>query len=129
MAHDLLDTAEEIDLTNDTAVERITAVFTVVSVEQKESQTENGSGKYEAITVESDDLPFPITLRYFTEYESATGKDSNWVKQQRGMLKNLAKAIFGEPRWNRSLAEGKSFTATTKDDGQGRATLTGFRKS
>lgn len=128
-SNEVLDSADELDLSNDSAVERITAVFAITEAEQIESESENGVGKYEQVVFESESLPFPITMRFFTEYEpSDPNKSTDWVKRQRGALKNLAKAIFGEPTWNRSKAIGHSVTATTRDNGEGQATLGRFKK-
>lgn len=127
--NDVLDSGDELDLSNDSAVERITATFVVATTEQKHSESENGTGSYEEVVLESEDFPYPITMRFFTEYEpSDSSKSTDWVKRQRGGLKNLAKAIFGEPRWNRAAAVGKQVIATTKDNGEGVATLGRFKK-
>jgi len=124
---DTMSTQDEIDLSKDSAVEAVTATFSITETEQVASESEKGTGTYERITVESEDYPLPINLRFFTEYESKVGKDTNWVARQRGQLKLLAKAVFGEPIWNRDNAVGKSFVATTKDDGSGYPTLGRFK--
>lgn len=129
MVHnDMLDTNDELDLSNDSAVERVTAVFTITEANEKESESDNGTGRYEEIVFESEDFGYPITLRLFTEYTpSDESKSTEWVKRQRGILKNLSKAIFGEPRWSRANAVGKQVTATTRDNGEGIATLGRFK--
>lgn len=129
-----LSSEDELDLSGDSAVEVVTAIWQVTEAEEVESDSDNGTGKYVKLTFESDDFPFPINMRFFTEYTpSDPNKNTDWVKRQRGQLKNIAKAATGEPKLNykNSDAEnyivGKSVTATTKDGGDGFPVLGKFK--
>jgi hypothetical protein len=136
----VMSTQDEVDLSNDSPVDIVTATFTITETELVESDTENGTGTYESISVESDEYPLPITLRFFTDYTPVrdTDKKGNewkrdkngrilWVAKQRGNLKVLSQAVLGTPVWNRDEAVGKQFIATTRDSGDGYPTLNRFK--
>lgn len=129
---ELLDAEDELDLSADSAVDIVTATFTIESVEKEEKSSDNGSGTQYALTFTSDDFPYPITMRFFTAYESATGKNTDWVKRQRGQLKNIARAATGEPVVSTNpdspnYLVGKQVVATTRDGGEGFAVLGRFK--
>ncbi len=75
-----------------------------------------------------------ITMRFFTEYSPVdSSKNTDWVKRQRGQLKNVAKAAGVEPKGidnpeSENYLLGKSVRATTKDGGDGFAVLSKFKK-
>ena len=135
--NDVLDATDEIDLTSDSPVEVVTATFVVESAERKDSESPKGTGKYEEIIASSDDFPYPITLRFFTEYAptdpsvvkkfAKDGTTPLWVAQQRGILKTLAQAALGTTKYNRTAIVGRQFQATTRADSEGRATLGRFK--
>lgn len=132
---DVLSTNDEYDLSGDSAVEIVTGTWTVQSIEEETSDSPKGSGKYVAIEFANDDWYAPITMRFFTSYESKIGKDVEWVKKQRGQLKNVLKAFTGQTHLAEALNSdsenyivGKSATATTKDGGDGFAVLGRFKK-
>ena len=133
-AQETLSSEDEIDLSGDSAVEVVTAIFTITEAEMVESESDNGTGKYVKLVFESDDFPFPLTSRFFTEYTpSDPNKNTDWVKRQRGQLKNVTKAATGEPKLvldseDVNYIVGKSVTATTKDGGDGFPTLGKFKK-
>lgn len=131
---DTLSSEDELDLSGDSAVEVVTAVWQITEVEKEETESENGSGKRVNLTFESEDFPFPLTMRFFTEYTPADpSKNTDWVKRQRGQLKNIAKAATGEPKLitnadSEGYIVGKYVTATTKDGGDGFPVLGKFKK-
>jgi len=128
--------AEELDLSGDSAVEVIEAVWQITEAEQEETESDNGTGTRVNLTFEAEDeaFPYPITMRFFTTYEPTdSSKNTDWVKRQRGQLKNVAKAAIGEPRLSLDPSSpnyivGKRVKATTKDGGDGFATLGKFKK-
>ena len=120
---------EELDLSGDSAVEVKQAVWTIIEAELEETESDNGSGKRYNITLESDDFPFDITLRFFVEYApNDEEKDTTWVKRQRGMLTNLTKAATGGTNFNPKTIVGRKILATTRDSGDGFPTLSKFKK-
>jgi len=129
----LLDTATEFDFSNDSAVEVVEAVWTITEAEVEQTESDNGSGTRHNLTFESEDFPYPITLRQFVEYTpSDESKNTDWVKRSRGILKNIAKAALGEPRYSlnpdaANYIVGRTVKATTRDGGDGFATLSKFR--
>ena len=132
---DVLDTAAEDDLSNDSAVEVITAVWTIQAIESEDSESDNGTGRKVTIEFASDDWHYPITMRFFTSYTSSKGKNTDWVKRSRGQLKNVLKAATGQANLAEALDTesanylvGKRITASTKDGGDGFATLGRFKK-
>jgi hypothetical protein len=134
-AADTLSAEDEIDLSGDSAVEIVTAVWQITAAEVIGSESEKGTGSYVQLTFESQDFPFPLNMRFFTEYTSSDpSKNTDWVKRQRGQLKNIAKAATGEAKLVlNSDAEGyivgKTVTATTKDGGDGFPQLGKFKKA
>lgn len=132
---DVLAAQDENDLSGDSAVEIVTAVWTVQSIEAEESETDNGSGRKVTIEFESEAFYAPITMRFFTSYTSKHGKNTDWVKRSRGQLKNVLKAATGQTNLAEALDSGsehylvgKTVQATTKDGGDGFATLGRFKK-
>lgn len=123
----LMETGEEFDFSNDSTVDTIEGLWTITDAESEELESDNGVGTRHVLTFVSDALPFPITVRQFVNYESKTGKDTAWVKRSRGVLKNIAKAATGEPRYTLKSLIGRQVRATTKDDGNGFYTLGKFR--
>lgn len=128
-----LSTETEFDFSGDSAVEVVEAIWTITEAEQETTESDNGTGTRHNLTFESDDFPYPITLRQFVEYTpSDASKNTDWVKRSRGVLKNIAKAAVGEPRYSlNSDADnyivGRQVKATTRDGGDGFATLSKFR--
>lgn len=126
---------DELDLSGDSAVEVVTAQWQITEAEIEETESDNGSGKRVNLTFESEDFPFPLTMRFFTEYTpSDPNKNTDWVKRQRGQLKNIAKAATGEPKLvlnseTEGYIVGKVVTATTKDGGDGFPVLGKFKKA
>lgn len=118
---------EQFDFSNDSTVEQKEGIWTVIAAEENETDNDNGKGTQHIITFTGDAVPFPVTVRQFVKYESKLGKDTAWVKRSRGVLKLLAKAAVGEPKYTLKALVGKQVRATTKDDGNGYATLTKFR--
>jgi hypothetical protein len=132
--NDVLETSDELDLSGDSAVEAVTAIWTIESAESEEVESDNGTGSRIVIEFTSDDWPYPITMRFFTSYESATGKNTDWVKRQRGQLKNVVKAATGETTLSLNADHpnyivGKQVRATTRDGGDGFAILSRFKKA
>lgn len=130
--NDVLDSADELDLTGDSAVEAVTAHWTIESAESEEVDTDNGTGSRIVLEFTSDEWPYPITMRFFVSYESKNGKSTDWVKRQRGQLKNIAKAATGEPKLSLNADSpnyivGKTVQATTRDGGDGFAVLSRFK--
>lgn len=129
----LLDTETEFDFAQDSAVEVVEAVWTITEAEQEVTESDNGTGTRHNLTFESEDFPYPITLRQFVSYTPADeSKDTSWVKRSRGILKNIAKAALGEPRYSLNpdadnYIVGKQVRATTRDGGDGFASLGKFR--
>ena len=129
----LLDTETEFDFSGDSAVEVVEAVWTITEAEVEATESENGSGTRHNLTFESEDFPYPITLRQFVSYTPADeSKNTDWVKRSRGILKNIAKAALGEPRYSLNpdapnYIVGRQVRATTRDGGDGFATLSKFR--
>ena len=135
VAEDVLSAEAEDDLSGDSAVEIKTATWTIQSIEAEQSETANGTGRKVTVELESDDWYAPITLRFFTSYVSSQGKSTDWVKKSRGQLKNLLKAATGQVNLAEALssdsqhyAVGKQVIATTRDGGDGFATLSRFKK-
>lgn len=130
-----LTAGDELDLSGDSAVEVITTQWQITEAELEETESENGSGKRVNLTFEAEDFPFPITMRFFTEYSPTdSSKNTDWVKRQRGQLKNVAKAATGEPKLVLTpgvdgYIVGKVVTATTKDGGDGFPVLGKFKKA
>ena len=135
MTTDTLAATDELDLSGDSAVEVVEAVWQITEAEAEETESENGSGKRVNLTFESENFPFPITMRFFTEYSPADpNKNTDWVKRQRGQLKNVAKAATGEPVLSLNSDSpnyivGKTVKATTKDGGDGFPVLGKFKKA
>src|SRR6266550_6506 len=97
----LLDTESEFDFSGDSAVEVVEAVWTITEAEQEVTESDNGTGTRHNLTFESEAFPYPITLRQFVAYTPADeSKNTDWVKRSRGILKNIAKAALGEPRYS-----------------------------
>jgi hypothetical protein len=136
MTQDVLnELLDENDLSGDSAVERITATWTVQSIESEETETDNGTGRRVSIEFESDDWNYPITLRFFTSYTSKNGKSTEWVQRSRGQLKNVLKAATGQVNLTDAMDSssehylvGKQVIATTKDNGDGFASLGRFKR-
>lgn len=131
-----LPASDELDLSGDSAVEAVTSTWQITEAEVEETESDNGKGERVNLVFESGDFPYPITMRFFTAYEPTdSSKNTDWVKRQRGQLKNLAKAIFGEPKIDIKNTEspyypvGKNVKATTRDGGDGFATLSKFKKA
>lgn len=130
---------EEFDFSKDSAVDIFTGIWTVTEVESKETNSDKGEGVQHILTFENPEFPYPVTVRQFVQYTSKEGKDTSWVNRSRGQLKNIAKAA--SERKGDKLSEGKySLTpgaenyivgkrvlATTKDNGDGFATLSKFK--
>lgn len=134
-ATDVLDAVDENDLSGDSAVEIVTANWTIQNIEQEDSETDNGVGRKITIEFEADEWYAPITMRFFTSYTSKQGKNTDWVKRSRGQLKNILKAATGQTNLSYALDAdsefslvGKVVQATTKDGGDGFATLGRFKK-
>lgn len=133
-AEETLSSEDELDLSADSAVEIVEAEWQITEVEKVDSESDNGSGKYLKLTFESDDFPFPLTMRFFTEYSPADpNKNTDWVKRQRGQLKNVAKAAGVEPKGvdnpdSENYLVGRTVRATTKDGGDGFPILGKFKK-
>lgn len=132
---DVLDAVDENDLSGDSAVEIVTSNWTVQEISSEDSETDNGVGRKVTIEFASDDWYAPITMRFFTSYTSKQGKNTDWVKRSRGQLKNILKAASGETNLSDALSAdsehylvGKQVQATTKDGGDGFATLSRFKK-
>lgn len=132
---DTLSAANELDLSGDSAVEIVTTAWTVQEVTHEETESDNGKGNRATIVFESDDWYAPITMRFFTSYESKQGKSTDWVKRSRGQLKNILKAATGQTNLGDALDPdspnyivGKAVNATTKDGGDGFAVLSRFKK-
>lgn len=133
---DTLTAQDELDLSNDSAVEIVEDIWQITEVETVDSESDNGTGKYVKLTFsrESEDFPNEITMRFFTEYSPVdSSKNTDWVKRQRGQLKNVAKAAGVEPKGidnpeSENYLLGKSVRATTKDGGDGFAVLGKFKK-
>lgn len=125
---------QEFDFSGDSTVEVITATWQITDVEVKETDSDNGSGTMHALTFESEDFPFPIVVRQFVEYHPTDeSKNTDWVKRSRGVLKNIANAAIGEPKYSLNpeapnYIVGKYVKATTKDNGEGFPTLGRFKK-
>jgi hypothetical protein len=138
-AADTLSAEDELDLSGDSAVEIITTQWQITEAEEVPSESDKGTGTYAALVFESQEAQFPITMRFFTEYSpSDPTKNTDWVKRQRGQLKNIVKAAGGDvTRVRDSLTNpnspnyivGKFVTATTKDGGDGFAVLGKFKKA
>ena len=135
MSAETLDAADELDLSGDSAVEIVESIFTITDATEEETSSDNGSGARVNLVFESDDVRFPITVRFFTAYEPTDStKNTDWVARQRGQLKNVVKAATGEARLNTKNPDadnyivGKQVRATTKDGGDGFATLGKFKK-
>lgn len=134
-ANDTLNAADELDLSGDSAVEIVTAQWTIQEVSHEETESDNGTGNRATVVFESDAWKYPITMRFYTSYASKTGKDTEWVKRSRGQLKNILKAATGQTNLGQALDPdsedyivGKQVTATTKDGGDGFAVLSRFKK-
>jgi hypothetical protein len=134
-ANDTLNAADELDLSGDSAVEIVTANWTIQEISHEETDSDNGKGNRATIVFESDAWPYPITMRFFTSYESKSGKSTDWVKRSRGQLKNILKAATGQTNLGAALdpdspdyAVSKVVQATTKDGGDGFAVLSRFKK-
>lgn len=133
--NDVLDAQDENDLSGDSAVEVKTATWTVQSIEDEQSESDNGTGRKITIEFASDDWYAPITMRFFTSYTSKAGKSTDWVKRSRGQLKNVLKAATGQTNLADALDSssehylvGKQVIASTKDGGDGFAVLGRFKK-
>lgn len=124
---------QEFDFTNDSAVEVVEAIWQITDAESVETESDNGSGTQHVLTFESDDFPFPIKIRQFVEYTATDpDKDTSWVKRSRGVLKQIAKAATGEPKYSLNpeapnYIVGRKLSARTKDNGEGYPTLTRFK--
>lgn len=134
---DTLSADDELDLSGDSAVEIVTAQWQITEAEIEDTESDNGSGKRVNLVFapQDDAFPFEITMRFFTEYTPADpNKNTDWVKRQRGQLKNVAKAATGEPKLvlnpdTEGYIVGKVVTATTKDGGDGFPVLGKFKKA
>lgn len=131
----LLDAETEFDFSQDSAVEVVEAVWTITEVEVETTESDNGTGVRHNLTFESEAFPYPITLRQFVSYTPAdSSKNTDWVKRSRGILKNIAKAALGEPRYSTNpdadnYIGGRTVKATTRDGGDGFASLGKFRSA
>ena len=122
------DSERDFDFSGDSAVEIVTSTWQITEAEEEETESDNGSGVRHIITFQSDDFPYPVILRQFVEYTpTERGKNTDWVKRSRGILKNVAKAALGRPGYRLSELVGKRVQATTRDGGDGFATLTRFK--
>lgn len=134
MTEDMIPSENEYDFSKDSVVDVIEAVFTITEAEEKETESPKGKGKQHILTFESDDFPYAIVLRQFVEYTPAEeGRDTSWVTRSRGTLKNIAKAAIGATGYSLNPESpnyivGRQVKATTKDNGEGFATLGKFRK-
>lgn len=135
MTQDVINPVDELDLSGDSAVEIVTSNFTIQEATHEETESDNGKGNRATLVFESDDWYAPITMRFFTSYESKTGKSTDWVKRSRGQLKNILKAATGQTNLGSALDPdsqdyivGKQVQATTKDGGDGFAVLSRFKK-
>ena len=132
-----LTAADELDLSGDSAVEIFEDIWQVTEVETEDTESDNGTGKRVNLVFsrEADEYPREITMRFFTEYTPADpAKNTDWVKRQRGQLKNVAKAAGVEPKGidnpdSENYLLGKSVRASTKDSGDGFPTLSKFKKA
>lgn len=127
MSTEFLGAQDELDLSGDSAVDVVTSVFTIENAELEDVDSDNGTGTRVVMEFTSDDVPFPITMRFFTSYESKTGKSTDWVKRSRGQLKNIAKAALGKTTFNIPELVGRTVQATTKDGGDGFPVLSRFK--
>lgn len=133
VTEDMIDAVQEFDFSQDSAVEVVEAVWTITEAEVDQTESDNGTGTRHNLTFESDQWPYPITLRLFVEYTPTdSSKSTDWVKRNRGILKNIAKAALGEPRYSlnpdaENYIVGRTVRATTRDGGDGFATLSRFR--
>lgn len=134
-ANDTLDAVDELDLSGDSAVEIVTSNWTVQEASHEETESDNGRGNRATLVFESDDWYAPITMRFFTSYESKAGKSTDWVARQRGQLKNILKAATGQTNLGTALDPdsadyivGKQVQATTRDNSDGFAVLSRFKK-
>lgn len=135
---EVLSTEDELDLSGDSAVEIVTAIFTISDAEFEETESDKGSGERMNLTFQSEEFPYDITVRFFVLYEpSDSSKNTDWVKRQRGQLKNVIKAAGLDPARVRAIVNpdsdnyivGKQVQATTRDGGDGFATLGRFKKT
>src|SRR4029077_5366388 len=95
-ANDLLSASDELDLSSDSAVEVKEAIWSITEVEVEQTESDNGSGTRVNIVFASEDFPYDITMRLFVAYTPTDeSKSTDWVKRQRGQLKNIAKAAIG----------------------------------
>lgn len=118
---------QEFDFSNDSTVEAKEGIWTIIAAEENQTDSDKGTGVQHIITFTGDAVPFPVTVKQFVQYDSKLGASTAWVKRSRGVLKMLAKAATGEPKYKLRNLVGKQVRATTKDDGNGYATLTKFR--
>lgn len=139
MSEETIGAAEEteFDFSKDSAVDVGEFTWKITEFEVKETEGENGNGVQHVFTFESDDYPYPVKLRQFVDYTPVDPtKDTSWVKRSRGVLKNLAKAISEDGKSatystnpnSASYPVGKFVKATTRDNGEGFATLTRFKR-
>lgn len=132
---DVLDSSAELDLSGDSAVEQVTSRWTITEASREDTETDNGAGNRTTLVFESDDWYAPITMRFFTSYDSKQGKSTDWVKRSRGQLKNILKAATAQANLGAALdvdssdyIVGRQVQATTKDGGDGFAVLSRFKK-
>jgi len=135
MTDEMLQGAEEtdFDFAGSSAVEVVTAQFTITDAEQETTESANGTGTRHALTFESPDFPYPIIVRLFVSYTpSDSSKSTDWVNRQRGTLKNIAKAAVGGTAYalnpqSPKYIVGRVVQATTRDGGDRFATLSKFK--
>lgn len=132
---------QDFDFSKDSAVEIVTAEFTITAAEVQTTEGDKGTGTRHNLTFESPDFPYEIRMGLYVSYEpadpstvemGADGVTPKWVGRQRGTLKNIAKAALGHTGYSLNPSSsnylvGKTVQATTRDDGSGFATLSKFR--
>lgn len=142
--NDVLSAEDELDLSGDSAVEIVESVWTLTEAEKEETESDNGSGtRYNLVFQNQENPDREITMRFFVAYSPTdSNKSTDWVKRQRGQLKNVVKALAGEQasdavaQVNAALTNpdsefylvGRQVKATTRDGGDGFAVLSKFRK-
>lgn len=125
--------SEEFDFSGDSAVEVKEALWTITEVETKDTDSANGKGTQHILTFESDAFPYPVLVRQFVQYTPTdASKNVDWVKRSRGILKNIAKAAGLEGKYSltpgaSNYIVGRQVIATTRDGGDGFATLSKFK--
>lgn len=112
MSTSLIDTlppTDEIDLSNDGLPSK-PMTLTITNVEKQES---NGNERI-AITYEASELPFPVTIRYWTKHTN-----ENAQRAGRGALKRVSLAAIKSPKFSPSLLLNRQIIGTPSEDGSG----------